>query len=363
MFCVKANPQLNKESFNFNVHGKYPYFTRTTNNNGILGYVDYLDEEHKIQGETIDVGMLGMRFFYMDSDFYAGQFTKTLFPTYSFLNKNNVQYFIALLNKQSGLYKSVLVRDFEKVFYDSKLLLPVKGGKIDFDFIESYMRELEQERIRELEQYLRVTGLDTYALTPREHEILTSHAGGATHLFRIGDLFEKQQLKFKKAKFNKSSDVSKTASDEFDLPLVNAKDGNNGVMYYGRSCDFEYVENSIDIVNDGAVSTGNVYAQPQKTGVLYNAYLIKLKNYTPSPEILLFLAQTIQKIIKPAFGYDNKAGWEKVKKKLILLPIKNGEIDFEYMETYIRAIEKVVIRGVVEWKNKVIEATKSVVNA
>lgn len=45
-----------------------------------------------------------------------------------------------------------------------------------------------------------------------------------------------------------------------------------------------------------------------------------------------------------------------------MLPIKNGEIDFEYMETYIRAIEKVVIRGVVEWKNKVIEATKSVVN-
>ncbi len=243
------------------------------------------------------------------------------------------------------------------------IILPTKNNQIDYTFMESYIRELEQERISELEQYLRVTGLDTYTLTPREQEILTSHAGGATHLFRIGDLFEKQQLKFKKAKFNKSSDVSKTASDEFDLPLVNAKDGDNGIMYYGRSCDFEYAENSIDIVNDGAVSTGNVYAQPQKTGVLYNAYLIKLKNYTPSPEILLFLAQTIQKIIKPAFGYDNKAGWEKVKKKLISLPIKNGEIDFEYMETYIRAIEKVVIRGVVEWKNKTIEATKSVVNA
>ena len=48
MFEIKGNPQLNKDSFTFSENGKYPYFTRTVFNNGIAGYVDYLNEENKI---------------------------------------------------------------------------------------------------------------------------------------------------------------------------------------------------------------------------------------------------------------------------------------------------------------------------
>lgn len=80
LFSIKGNPQLNKDSFIFTEEEKYPYFTRTVLNNGVSGYVEYLDEEHKISGNSIAVGMLGMQFFYMEKDFYAGQFTKTLFP-------------------------------------------------------------------------------------------------------------------------------------------------------------------------------------------------------------------------------------------------------------------------------------------
>lgn len=72
LFSVKSNPQLNKDSFEFAENGEYPYFTRTCLNNGINGYVNYLDEEHKIKGNGLAVGMLGMQFFYMQKDFYAG---------------------------------------------------------------------------------------------------------------------------------------------------------------------------------------------------------------------------------------------------------------------------------------------------
>ena len=88
-------------------------------------------------------------------------------------------------------------------------------------------------------------------------------------------MFEKLNLSFNKSKFDKEKDVSRVQNSEFSLPLVNAKDGDNGIMYYGRPEDFDSETMTIDIVNDGAVSTGNVYSQPQKTGVLYNAYLIK----------------------------------------------------------------------------------------
>lgn len=82
--------------------------------------------------------------------------------------------------------------------------------------------------------------------------------------YKMEDLFEKLNLGFKKKIFAKDNDVSVIKTDEFCLPLVNAKDGNNGIMYYGRESDFESAELTIDVVNDGAVSTGNVYSQPQK---------------------------------------------------------------------------------------------------
>ena len=145
-------------------------------------------------------------------------------------------------------------------------------------------------------------------------------------------------LRFLKNKFDKEKDVSKEQTAEFDLPLINAKDGNNGIMYYGRSSDFESTEMTIDIVNDGVVSTGNVYPQPQKTGVLYNAYLVK-PLFSVTQRLLYFFSTTIQKSIKLKFGYENKAGWEKVKKEKITLPTHNGVIDFVFMENFIADLE------------------------
>lgn len=156
--------------------------------------------------------------------------------------------------------------------------------------------------------------------------------------YEIESLFEKLNLGFKKKVFDKENDVSTEKTDEFCLPLVNAKDGNNGIMYFGRTEDFDSAELTIDIVNDGAVSTGSVYSQPQRTGVLYNAYLIK-PLCKVSPNILHFFACVIQKSIKHKFGYENKAGWAKVKQEKIQLPIKDGEIDFDFIEEFISELE------------------------
>lgn len=177
-------------------------------------------------------------------------------------------------------------------------------------------------------------------------------------------MFDKQELKWlADRKFDKRFDVSQVRNHEFDLPLVNAKNGNNGIMYYGRSCDFDFVDGGIDIINDGAISTGNVYPQPHRIGVLYNAYVITLKNGDLRQEILEYLSCILGKTIKGRFSYDNKATWNKVKDLSISLPITpSGDIDFDYMESYIKAIEKLVIADVVDYKDSIIETTKKVVS-
>ena len=158
--------------------------------------------------------------------------------------------------------------------------------------------------------------------------------------FVIGDLFYKLDLKIKKENFNKISDVSLVKTPEFSLPLVNAKHFDNGIMYYGRECDFESAEMTLDVVKNGAIATGDVYAQPQKTGVLWDAYLIKPVFKITSDEVLLFLATVLKKAIKDKFSYDDKCIWKKVKELTVMLPVDDKyQPDYTYMELYMKNIE------------------------
>lgn len=166
--------------------------------------------------------------------------------------------------------------------------------------------------------------------------------------FLIGDLFKNLSLKRIKPTFDKKNDVSTIRTDEFNLPLINAKSGNNGIMYYGREEDWESAEMTLDIVNDGAISTGLVYAQPQKTGTLYNAYQIQLINRRPNYQELLFLQRCLQRSIQLKFNYYNKATWERVKQESIWFPLidrtdptnyTQTDIDWNFMENYIKQLE------------------------
>lgn len=59
------------------------------------------------------------------------------------------------------------------------------------------------------------------------------------------------------------------------------------------------------------------------------------------------------------FSYDNMATWNKLKSLEIKLPVTSaGNIDFDYMERYIRALEKLTIADAVKYKDKVIVTTK-----
>lgn len=157
--------------------------------------------------------------------------------------------------------------------------------------------------------------------------------------FIIEDLMDKLDLKILKEDFDKRIDTSTEKDEEFTLPLINAKDGNNGIMYYGRESDFESESMCLDIVQNGAVATGNVYAQIQRTGVLWDAYLVKPK-VNISNYALLFLSKVLQKTIKEKYSYDNKAIWEKVKKDSILLPQnKAGKPNWEFMDSYMKNLE------------------------
>jgi len=353
LFNVKSNPQLNKDSFNFSENGAYPYFTRTVLNNGIAGYVDYLDEEHKISGNSLAVGMLGMQFFYMEKDFYAGQFTKTIYPKFDYFNSKVAQYFIVLLNKNQKIYQGSLVRDFERLFYNTKILLPTLGGEINFSFMEKFIEELERERVEELDAYLAATGLKDYKLTEKEEDALAkfdefSQWGGVASKFTtLETLFDniKQGRRLKK-------------EDQKDglVPFVMAGVTNTGVVNHISNPVVTFPRNSITVDIFGNTFYRNYdFGAGDDTGVYWN----ESKEYSQS--VMLYFAAAISRSLRGRFSYGKKLRSSQSLKFKINLPAVNDRIDYEFMENFIKAIEKLVIKDVVQWTDKKIEATKKVV--
>ena len=369
-----------------------PLVNAKAGNNGIMYYGRSGDWESETM--TIDIvndGAVSAGMVYAQP-----QATGTLYNAYQIKVKSDVfsdltvphLLFLATVIQKSIQHKYNYSNKAVWSKVSSELIqLPVKQGTddvnyseadIDWDYMEAYIREIELSYIAELKEArdfefdacLQETGLNDTRLTDEEQNILSAKPTYGE--FKVEDLFDKLDLKRIKPTFDKKSDLSKVQTEEFDLPLVNAKAGNNGIMYYGRSGDWESETMTIDIVNDGAVSAGMVYAQPQTTGTLYNAYQIKLKAEVLSEVTvphLLFLATTIQKSIQHKYNYSNKAVWSKVSSELIKLPLKPGtttyseaDIDWDYMEAYIRAIEKQVIANVVTYKDTFIAKAKEIVN-
>lgn len=301
------------------------YITRSKFNNGLKSCVVKIDDYQINPAGTISFGAENANFFYQENEYITG----------------NKMYYIDTRNisKYSALFlRSVLEETFTNNFSFSDGMIPdrIKDEYIylpqdsneqpDWEYMESYMKNIMQESEKNIENLQNISDYKNKVDINKWQE------------YRLGDLFYKCNLN-KKANFKKISDVSLEKTDEFDLPLVNAKHYNNGIMYYGRSSDFDSEIMTLDIVQNGAAAVGDVYAQPQRTGVLEDAYLIKAYDNITSADVLQFLATVIQKDIKQHFSYDDKCTWDKAKEMLIHLPANpNGKPDWKYMESFMKNI-------------------------
>lgn len=353
MFEIKSNPQLDKNHFTFRENGEYPYFTRTVFNNGILGYVDFLDDEHKIQGGCLAVGMIGMQFFYLDNDFYAGQFTKRAIPKNFFLTPAISNYFISILNKNQKYFQNLLVRNFEKEFNKTKIHLPTKNGEIDFDFMENFIAELEAERIAELEAYLTATGLKDYNLTREEEEALNDFGNLEWCEFKITELFD-----IKNTQNIIARDIVKGSGK---TPYLCSSQANNAIDSY-----ISYSEKFLDKGNCIFIG-GKTFAVTYQSEDFFSNDSHNLVLYLKEKEnadllTQLYLITCIYRGLQHKYSWGDSISNKKIQKDTIYLPLKDEQIYYSSMKTFIKAIQKLVIKDVVLYADKKIEASKTVVS-
>lgn len=318
--------------------GSIPLVSSGMSNNGICKYVEETSKSEMFESKSITVDMFG-KVFFQNSKFYAVGHGRVniLSPKKPLTISEPIGLFIATIIEKKTSHK-YMFKDLcsSSVLKEELIKLPVDSSdNIDWQYMENYIMELTNQTILLIDELLSISSLKCF------NHINTCN----WQSFKVEDLFYKLDLKILNPNFNKKIDVSQIKTEEFSLPLVNAKHYNNGIMFYGRESDFEASEMTIDVVKNGAIATGDIFPQPQKTGVLWDAYLIKSYNEIKSDKILIFLATILRKTIKDKFSYNDKCIWDKVKKLTLKLPVNEENIpNWNYMEYYIKFLNEKVAR-------------------
>ena len=344
----------------------YPVVSSGNDNTGILGCSDI--EACVIPKNTITVDMFG-NVYYRDFDYKIVTHARVfaLLPNGFSLDEKTGLYFATSLAWLSHVFSYNNMCSYKKI-KDMEIEIPVVESPdhnheytvedIDFKYMKERIAELEKERIAELDAYLAASGLNNYELTDEDKEILSSSTRQIFKSFYLKDIFGSEPIRG--ARLTKEHRISG------NIPLITAGEQNEGVAEYISNQENQTLSNMLTID-----MFGNCF---------YRDYLYKSDDNIlsfglngKSTEEMLYIASIINSICKKQYNYARQYRKDSYLETTIPLPVIESpdpdhkytvdDIDFDYMERYIRATEKSVIADVVRYKNKVIEETKKTVNA
>jgi hypothetical protein len=342
------------------IDGTIPLVSNASVENGVMGFSNLgaLNKGNSISCSDTTLGAETM--FYQKSDYIGYQHIQSFTPKFEPFNQEIACFIISASHVATSNGQYDYGNKFNReAMRKTKIFLPTKNNKIDFNFMEAFVAELEAERVAELAAYLKVSGLDNYELSSKEEQAIQNFENIEWKTFRMGALFEK--IETKKLSY-KAGDLPERMSGKYTLPCLTSSFQNQGLNYYVPREGATVLKDVISIPSNSDVY--RAYFQSNEFTVLSDAYAIHwiYNDANLLPSQYLFMVSCINKVTDlPIYSYKNKlGGWNVVKNKFIQLPVKDGLPDYAFMEVLISAIKKLSIKDVVMYKERKIQATKDV---
>lgn len=324
-----------------NKNGKYPVVTGITENNGINGFTDELLKDF-MYSNALTISNRGE---------YSGT---TYYHDYKFLLGSNAIVLKPIdftLNKKIGLFLSVCIN---KLPYGGYNAYPTKSGIIDdiiklpakyneekkkyepdWEFVEKYIEELEEENKNKSEILENASTLDLGESNQKRHKKIDL---SNWYEFDINRLFSIEQSK---------GDIQYQKCLDGKIPLVSSgSDNNNSIVGYIAEGDgIAEVYNAGNITIDMFGSSN--YQNEDFYAVSHGRVTILKPKFKKNKLTALFIVACLDKKFKSISSYKNMCTMTRLKKEKIKLPAlyneeKNEhEPDWEYMETYVRNIQEI----------------------
>lgn len=325
--------------------GEIPYLCASSENNAVSSYIKY-DKEHLENGNCIFIGGKTFVVTYQSKDFYSNDSHNL-----ALYLKEGTPSKAAFLYMASCVYKN-LHRKYswgnsisKAKIQEDIITLPVSNGKIDFAFMDSFIAELEAERVAELSAYLTVSGLDNYELSSDEVQALQNYSSLTWKLFNLECLFGKST----RGKRLKGDDrISGT------LPFVTAGEASEGIS--------AYISNNVEVFEKNT-TTIDMFGSAKYRNYKYGAddHIAVVHTENVPMKAAIFLTSAIHKAAHTGkFDYGHNFYAKDADALDIMLPAKDGNPDYSTMGILISAVQKLVIKEVVLYANKKIETAKAV---
>lgn len=298
------------------------------------------------------------------------------------LNKLNQSFIIGCIDKVIK-YKYSYNKKATKIELKNTLIqLPIKNDKIDFEFMEEYIRELEKQKLNKVKEYINcilddninlIGGgksllnnklhdnlLQKCQLSNEEKQALADFNNDKIKWgeFKMGDLFER--IKTKKLPF-KADELPKEPTGKYILPCLTSSFRNQGLNYFAPKENATILKHVISIPSNSDVY--RAYFQSNEFTVLSDAYAMRwiFDDVELLREQYLFTVPCINKVTDLSiYSYKNKlGGWNIVQNKYIQLPTKEDKPNYQLMQNLISAIQKQIIQGVIEYTEKKLSTANS----
>ena len=325
------------------IDGTIPFVMSGTTNAGVVNYIANPVASFPKNAITIDI--FGNTF-YRNYAFGAGDDTGVYWNDVTAYSSNAMLFFaVAMQKSMMGRFSyGKKLRSSQSENFTMRL--PVTdNGFINFDFMESFIAELEAERVAELEAYLTVSGLDNYELSGDEVQALQNYSLFTWKSFNLECLFGKST----RGKRLKGDDrVSGT------LPFVTAGEASEGIS--------AYISNDVEIFEKNT-TTIDMFGSAKYRNYKYGAddHIAVVHTETVPMKAAIFLTSAIHKAAHTGkFDYGHNFYAKDADALDIMLPAKDGKPDYTTMETLISAVQKLVIKEVVLYANQKIETTTAV---
>ena len=307
-------------------------------NNAVSSYISY-DEKYLEKGNCIFIGGKTFVITYQEKDFYSNDSHNLVLYLKNEKKRNKIHqlFLAACINKSLGQKYSWGDSISNSKIQKDKVTLPIKNGKIDFEFIESFMAKLEAEYIAKLEAYLLATGLKDFILTAEEQKALDGFEKLKWENFNLKKLFGKST----RGKRLKSEDRTPG-----NLTFVTAGETDEGISAFIGNNVTIFSENTTTIDMFGSAKYRNYkYGGDDHIAVVHTENLPKFAS--------IFITTAIHKSSYTGkFHYGRNFYAKDADELNILLPTQNQQPDYLIMETLILAIQKLVIKDVVLYAEK-----------
>lgn len=345
MFDVKTSKGKDKNKIVLIEDGQFDFIGRTSVNYGIQGHVNKMEYDPN-DAETFSVAQVGETVaLYRKNKWYGSQNMFVLTPKDKSIISTHLFFessFYRALRKYADAYVYPTLDDLKNI----SIALPIAHNMIDYDFMESFVAELEALRVAELEAYLKVTGLKDYNLTIEEESSLERFNSINWKSFNLEKLF------------GKSTRGRRLKSDDRipgDLPFVTAGEADEGVS--------DFIGNNVVVFNENT-TTIDMFGSSKYRNYKYGGddHIAVVHTEALEKYAAIFVTSAIHKSSHNGqFSYDKNFYAKDADLLNIMLPEKSGKPDYDFMKKLISAIHKLVIKDVVDYADKKISTTKLII--